>query len=99
MYVNVAIHLFSRPDIELQEYKVTGSGLRDFAADLGQRLGAVAGVVEKLREDGWSVMVVANNLEAWNPEVTTCADAVARLKPVANRRGCYHRYCGVERSR
>jgi hypothetical protein len=80
MYVDIAIHLFSRPDVELQEYRATGSGLRAYAADLGQRLGAVADLVDKLRKDGWSVLVRASNIEAWNLEVTTRAEAVARLK-------------------
>ncbi len=80
MYVDIAIHLFFLPDIELDEYQLTGAGLREFAADLGHRIGAVADVVEKLRDDGWAVKVVANNLEARHPEVTTHAEAVARLQ-------------------
>ena len=37
-------------------------------------------IVDKLRGDGWTVKVVANNLEARHPDVRTYADAVARLK-------------------
>jgi hypothetical protein len=79
MYVDIAFCLFLLPDIELEEYELTGPGIREFAADLGQRLGAVADVVEKLQGDGWSVKVVANNLEARHAEVSTHAKAVARL--------------------
>lgn len=80
MYVDIAICLFFLPEIELQEYDLTGAGIREFAADLDQRLGAVADVVEKLLDDGWSVEIVRNNLEARHPEVNTCAEAVHRLK-------------------
>ena len=37
-------------------------------------------IVDKLRGDGWTVKIVANNLEARHPDVRTYADAVARLK-------------------
>lgn len=80
MYVDLAIHLFFLPDIELEDYELTAEGIREFAADMGHRIGAVVDVVEKLLDDGWSVKVVANNLEARHPEVTTHAEAVARLK-------------------
>jgi hypothetical protein len=78
--VDLAIHLFFQPDVELDEYELTGAGLREYAADLGQRLGAVAEVVEKLRGEGWAVKVVRNNLEARHQDVKSYADAVARLK-------------------
>jgi hypothetical protein len=35
------------PDIELQEYEMTRADLREYAADLGERLGNVSAVVEK----------------------------------------------------
>lgn len=79
MYVDIAIHLFGLPEFEIQSYDLTGSGIREFAADLRQRLGAVADVVEKLRNDGWTVKVVASNLEARHAEVSTHAQAVTRL--------------------
>ncbi len=80
MYVDLAIHLFGLPEFELQSYDLTGPGIRDFAAGMGQRLGAVADIVEKLLDDGWSVKVVRSNLEARHPEVTSCTEAVRRLK-------------------
>ena len=80
MYVDIAICLFFLPEIELQEYDLTGVGLRRYAADLDQRLRDVGAVVDRLRGDGWAVKVVANNLEARHPEVSTHAQAVARLK-------------------
>ena len=80
MYVDIAICLFFLPEVELQEYELTGAGLRRYAADLGQRLRDVGAVVDRLRGDGWAVRVVANNLEARHPEVSTHAQAVARLK-------------------
>jgi hypothetical protein len=42
--------------------------LRDFAANMGQRLRDAGAVVDKLHSDGWAVKVVANNLEV-RPEV------------------------------
>ena len=63
MYVDLAIHLFGLPEFELQSYDLTSPGIRDFAADMGQRLGAVADIVEKLLDDGWSVKVVRSNLD------------------------------------
>jgi hypothetical protein len=78
--VDIAIHLFFLPEIELQDYDLTGAGIREFVADLGQRLGAVADVVETLRADGWTVKVVANNLEVRHAEVSSQAEAAARLK-------------------
>ena len=80
MYVDIAIHLFGLPEFELQSYDLTGPGIRDFAADMGQRLGAVAGIVEKLLDDGWSVKIARSNLEARHPEVNSYAEAVRRLK-------------------
>jgi hypothetical protein len=80
MYVDVAIHLFFLPDIELDEYELTSAGLRRYAADLGQRLRDVGAVVDKLRGDGWTVKVVANNLEARHPQVGSYAEAVERLR-------------------
>ena len=53
--------------------------LRDFAANMGQRLRDAGAVVDKLHSDGWAVKVVANNLEARHPEVRTYEEAVARL--------------------
>ena len=79
MYVDIAICLFFLPEIELQEYDLTGAGLRRYAADLRHRLGAVGAVVDKLRGDGWVVKIVRNNLEARHPQVQTYAEAVARL--------------------
>jgi hypothetical protein len=38
MYVDITICLFFLPEIELQEYDLTGAGLRRYADDLGQRL-------------------------------------------------------------
>src|SRR5262245_58215700 len=80
MYVDLAIHLFFLPDIELDEYELTGAGLRRYAADLGERLCDIGTVVDKLWGDGWSVKVVANNLEARHPQVKTYAEAVERLR-------------------
>jgi hypothetical protein len=68
------------PASALDEYDLTSAGLRRYAAALGQRLGRVGAVVDRLRGDGWAVKVVANNLEARHPEVSTHAQAVARLK-------------------
>jgi hypothetical protein len=79
MYVDIAIFLFFLPEVELDEYELTGAGLRRYAADLSQRLRDVGAVVDKLRGDGWIVNVVANNLEARHPQVKTYAEAVARL--------------------
>ena len=80
MYVDIAICLFFLPEVELQEYDLTGAGLRRYAADLDQRLRDVGAVVDKLRGDGWAVNVVANNLEARHPQVKTYAEAVERLR-------------------
>jgi hypothetical protein len=80
MYVDIAIFLFFLPEVELDEYDLTGAGLRRYAADLGQRLRGVGAVVDKLRGDGWAVKVVANNLEARHPEVRSYEEALARLK-------------------
>jgi hypothetical protein len=80
MYVDLATHLFFLPDIELDEYELTGAGLRRYSTDLRHRLGAVGAVVDKLRGDGWAVKVVTNNREARHREVRTYADAVARLE-------------------
>jgi hypothetical protein len=80
MYVDIAIHLFGLPEFELQDCDLTGAGLQEYAADLGQRLAAVGDVVEKLRDDGWTVKVVHSNLEARHSEVNTCAEAGHRLK-------------------
>ena len=79
MYVDIAICLFFPPDVELDEYDLTGAGIRRYAADLRQRLRGVGAVVDKLRSDGWTVKVVANNLEARHPEVRTYEEAVSRL--------------------
>jgi hypothetical protein len=79
MYVDIAICLFFLPQVELDEYELTGAGFRRYAADLGQRLRGIGAVVDKLRGDGWAVKVVANNLEARHPQVMTYAEAVARL--------------------
>jgi hypothetical protein len=49
MYVDLAIHLFFPPDIELDEDELTGAGLREYAADLAERLSNVGAVVDKLR--------------------------------------------------
>jgi hypothetical protein len=80
MYVDIAIHLFFLPDVELDEYDLTGAGLRRYAANLRQRLRDAGAVVDKLRGDGWAVKVVANNLEARHPEVRSYEEALARLK-------------------
>ena len=80
MYVDVAIHLFFLPGIELEDYDLTGAGLRQYAADLGQRLRDAGAVVDKLRGDGWAVKVVASKLEARHPEVRSHEEALARLK-------------------
>src|SRR5262245_28005459 len=80
MYVDIAIGLFFLPDVELEEYDLTGAGLREYAADMAERLSNVGAVVDKLWCDGWAVKVVANNLEARHPEVSTYAEAVERLK-------------------
>ena len=80
MYVDLAIHLFFPPDIELDEDELTGAGLREYAADLAERLSNVGAVVDKLRGGGWAVKIVRNNLEARHPEVNTYAEAVERLK-------------------
>jgi hypothetical protein len=80
MYVDIAIHLFFLPDIELEDYDLTAGGVREFADDLAGWLGLVADVVDKLLDDGWSVMVVRNNLEARHPEVGSYAEALERLR-------------------
>jgi hypothetical protein len=80
MYVDIAIHLFFLPDIELEDYDLTGAGLRRYAADLGERLRDIGAVVDTLRGDGWAVKVVASNLEARHPEVRSHEEALARLK-------------------
>ena len=80
MYVDIAICLFFLPEVELDEYDLTGAGLREYAADLAERLSNVGAVVDKLRGDGWAVKIVRNNLELRHPEVNTYAEAVERLK-------------------
>jgi hypothetical protein len=80
MYVDIAICLFFLPEVELDEYDLTGAGLREYAADLAERLSNVGAVVDKLRGDGWAVKIVRNNLEARHPEVNTYAEAVEPLK-------------------
>jgi hypothetical protein len=80
MYVDLAINLFFLPGVDLDEYELTGAGLRRYATDLAQRLGDIGAVVDKLRGDGWAVKVVRNNLEARHQDVKSYADAVARLK-------------------
>ena len=80
MYVDIAICLFFLPEIELQEYDLTGAGLRRYAADLDQRLRGIGAVVDTLRGDGWTLKVVASNLEARHPEVRSHEEALARLK-------------------
>lgn len=79
MYVDIAVCLFFLPEAELDDYELNGAGLRRFAADLSQRLRDVGAVVDKLRGDGWTIKVVANNLEARHPQVKTYDEAVARL--------------------
>ncbi len=79
MYVDIAICLFFLPEVELQEYELTGAGLRRYATDLDQRLRDVGAVVDRLRGDGWTVKVVASNLEARHPEVRSYEEALARL--------------------
>jgi hypothetical protein len=80
MYVDIAIWLFFSPEIELEDYDLTGAGLREYAADLTERLSNVGAVVDKLLDDGWSVKIVRNNLEARHPQVKTYAEAVERLR-------------------
>lgn len=77
---DIAIFLFGQPEYEFQEYELTGAGMREYASDLGKWLNEVADIVEKLRDDGWRVKVVANNLEATHREVNNCDEAVARLQ-------------------
>src|SRR5262249_59461218 len=47
-HCNVNVHGFL-PEVERDEYDLTSAGLREFAADLSQRLGDVGAVVDRLR--------------------------------------------------
>jgi hypothetical protein len=79
-YVDIAIHLFFLPEFELDNCELTGEDIRQYAADIGERLATVADAVDKLVGDGWTLRVVENNIEAQHPEVCTCDDAVNRLR-------------------
>jgi hypothetical protein len=79
-YVDVAIHLFGTPEFELQDYELTGQGIREYAAHNSGWLAQVAEAVDKLFDDGWTLQVVKNSIEARHPDVRTCDDATSRLR-------------------
>jgi hypothetical protein len=78
--VDIAIHLIGLPEVELADYDLTPEGIRECAADLSQRLGAVADTVERLQSDGWAVQIIRNSREARHPQVSTHSEAVERLR-------------------
>lgn len=78
-HIEIAIHLFGLPEFELDDYELTGQGIREYAADHSEWLATVGDAVDKLIADGWAVKVVKSNVEARHPEVRTCKDAVERL--------------------
>lgn len=80
MYTDIAIHLFGKPEFELDEYEPSGPGIREFAADLAHRLEHVARIAEVLEKDGWSLKVVGNSLEARHAQVNSVQDAEDRLR-------------------
>ena len=80
MIVDIAIHLFAIPEFELQEYDLTGDGIREFAAKQTSYLGGVADTVDKLLADGWAVNIAQSHLKAQHPHVTSYAEAVERLR-------------------
>jgi hypothetical protein len=80
MIVDLAIHLFDLPEVALQDYDLTGGGIREFAADQAGYLGRVADRVDKLLADGWAVKIAHSHLEAQHPHVTSYAEAVERLR-------------------
>src|SRR4051794_31774496 len=77
---DLAIHLFSLPGYELQDYDLSGAGVRAFASDLAGRLCSAAVLIDKLQADGWLLTVFKSNLEARHPEVRTHDEAVRRLR-------------------
>lgn len=78
-YVEIAIHLFGLPDYELDDYELSGSGIRKYATTNSEWLGTVADAVDKLIGGGWTVQIVKSNVEARHPEVRTCQEAAERL--------------------
>jgi hypothetical protein len=79
-YVDIAIHLFSSPEFELDDYELTGQGIREYAIASRAWLETVAEAVDKLIADGWNLQVVQNNIDARHPEVLTCEEAAGRLR-------------------
>jgi hypothetical protein len=79
MKVDIAVLLFGSPEFELQDYKPTEAGIREYAVALTTRLAEVAQVAGKLQADGWALSIKATSIEATHPDVTTAEEAVSRL--------------------
>ena len=79
-YVDIAIHLFDTAELELDDYNLDGQGIRQFIAGKGEWLLAVAGVADKLINDGWTLLLVRDSIEARHSEVRTCEEAARRLR-------------------
>lgn len=79
-YVDVAIHLFGTPEFELQDYELTGQGIQRYASEKCGWLAQVAEAVDKLVDDGWTLRVVKNSIEAQHPDLRSCEEATNRLR-------------------
>ena len=84
MGVTVCLPLFGPPGRELEEGSdVKGVQLRKLAADLQERLGRAADMVEKLHAAGWRTRVALYDVLLSRPGVETRDEAVRFLGELA----------------
>jgi hypothetical protein len=81
MGVTVCLPLFGPPGKELEEgCDVKGVQLRKLAAELQERLGKAADILDKLHAAGWSTRVAIYDVILTRPGVETRDEAMQRLK-------------------
>jgi hypothetical protein len=80
MGVTVCLPLFGPPGRELEEGSdVKGVQLRQLAAELHERLGRAAAILEKLHAAGWSTRVALYDVILTRPGVETKDEALCLL--------------------
>ena len=80
MGVTVCLPLFGPPGRELEEgCDVKAVQLRKLAAELQERLGKAADMLEKLHAGGWSTRVAMFDVILTRPGVETKEEAIQRL--------------------
>jgi hypothetical protein len=81
MGVTICLPLFGNPGRELEEGAlVKGKRLRDFAAELNERLHKAADTLDRLTEAGWTSQVAMFDVLLHQKGIETREEAIRRLQ-------------------